>query len=253
MEASTLIVHGGWNAMGIEDFSPFSLKVKTYLRMIGVPYVSKLGDPRKAPTKKIPFIEDGATRIGDSGLIFDYLKKKYGDSLDAKLSPDQHALGHVVRRTLEESAYFTVLYSRWLDDEVWPEIAKAFAPVLPPVIGSFLLNGPIRGGVRKSLFGQGTGRHTREQVHAIGCADTDAIATLLGERAYLFGDSPSSYDAILYGFVANAVAFPPSSPICKRARGHANLMAFVDRVKAKYWAAPDAPGDDKAKSAAAAE
>jgi glutathione S-transferase len=252
MEASTMVVHGGWNAMGIADFSPFSLKVKTYLRMVGIPYVARLGDPRKGPTKKIPFIEDGATRIGDSGLIFDYLKKKHGDSLDAKLTPEQHALGHVIRRTLEESTYWAMIYTRWLEDEAWPDIAKAFAPLLPPVIGSLLLNGPIRGGVRKAAFGQGIGRHAPEQVYAIGCADTDAIATMLGEKAYLFGDTPSSYDAILYGFIANVIAFPQGSPICKRARGHANLVAFVDRVKAKYWATPDVTDKEKVGAAAAA-
>ena len=66
----------GWKAFGLADFSPFGLKVQTYLRMLGVPYEAKIGDPRKAPTKKIPYIVDGTTVLGDSGLIFDYLKKK---------------------------------------------------------------------------------------------------------------------------------------------------------------------------------
>ena len=95
MTSSTLKFYGGWDAHGVADFSPFSLKVRTYLRMIGVPYTPSLGDPRTAPTKKIPYIDDGGTIIGDSGLILDHLKKKHGDTLDAKLTPDQHALGHL--------------------------------------------------------------------------------------------------------------------------------------------------------------
>ena len=241
MDTSTIVVHGGWDAMGISDFSPFSLKVKTYLRMTGLAYSAKLGDPRTGPTKKIPFIEDGGARVGDSGLILDHLKKKHGDTLDAKLTAEQHALGHFVRRTLEESLYWAVLYTRWLEDEHWPEVAKAFAPILPPVIGSFILNGPIRGGVRKNCFGQGIGRHTKAHVHAIGCADVDAIAAILGDKTYLFGgDAPTSYDAILYGFIANTIAYPPGSPIAMRAKSHANLARYVDRIKSKYWTTPDA-------------
>ena len=71
--------------------------------------------PRAAPTKKIPYIDDGGTIIGDSGLIVDHLKKKYGDALDAKLTADQRALGHLLRRTLEESLYFVGLYARWVE------------------------------------------------------------------------------------------------------------------------------------------
>ena len=39
--------------------------------------------------------------------------------LDAKLTPAQHATGHLVRRTLEESAYWVaVVHARWLEDDV---------------------------------------------------------------------------------------------------------------------------------------
>jgi glutathione S-transferase len=252
MESNPIVVHGGWEAAGVPDFSPFCLKVKTYLRMTGVPYTSKLGDPRKAPTKKIPFIDDGGTRIGDSGLILDYLKKKNRDSLDARLTAEQHAIGHIVRRALEESLYFAVLYTRWVEDDAWPEIKKMLAPLMPPIIGSFLINGPIRGATRKAAFGQGIGRHSREQVHAIGCADVDAVAALLGDKPYLMGDAPSSYDAIFFGFMANTLAFPPGSSISLRAKSHVNLVSFVDRMKAKYWATPDARVPNKVKRAAEA-
>jgi glutathione S-transferase len=236
---SNLIVYGGWEAFGVADFSPFCLKLKTYLRMIGVPYTSKLGDPRKAPTKKIPYIDDGGTLVGDSGLIVEYLKKKHGDSLDAALTPDQHALGHVVRRTLEESTYWAGVYVRWVEDAPWPELYALLRPLFPPVIGGLIAN-TIRSGVSKQAYGQGIARHTPEEVYAIGKADLDAVSAILGQKPYLFGDSPSSYDAVLHGFVGNLMAFPKASPISQHARSHANLVSFVDRMNAKYWATPDA-------------
>jgi glutathione S-transferase len=240
MMGSGLVLYAGWDAFGVPDMSPFGLKVRTYLRMIGVPYSVKLGDPRTAPTKKIPYIDDGGTIVGDSGLIFDHLKKKHGDALDAKLTKEEHALGHLVRRTLEESAYFTVLYTRWVEDEHWPEIRKLMLPLMPPVIGGMIVDGPIRGGVKKQAFAQGTGRHAREHIHALGCADVDAIATFLGDKPFILGSAPTSYDASVYAFIANGIAYPPTSPIAKRAKGHANLVAYCERMTAKYWATPDA-------------
>jgi glutathione S-transferase len=236
---SDLIVYGGWQAFGVGDFSPFCLKLKTYLRMIDVPYTAKLGDPRTAPTKKIPFINDGGTVLGDSGVIVEYLKKKHGDSLDANLTADQHALGHLVRRTLEESLYWPTVYSRWIEDENWPEVKKHLLPVMPPVIGGLIAEGPIRGGVRKQLFEQGTGRHPRDVIYANGCADLDTLAIILADRQFLHGDQPTSYDAILFGFLANVAAFPASSPLMARLKSKANLSGFLDRMKAKYWATLD--------------
>lgn len=65
--------------------SSFCLKLETYLRMVGHPYeVVVEMDPRKAPLGKLPYIEDGGQTLVDSGLIVDYLKTKYGDSLDRR-------------------------------------------------------------------------------------------------------------------------------------------------------------------------
>jgi glutathione S-transferase len=237
---TAITVHAGWEVFGLGDFSPACLKLKTYLRMTNVPYTSTLGDPRKAPTKKIPFItHDGAT-IGDSGLIIEYLKnKKIGDPIDARLSPEEHALGHLVRRTCEESLYWPLLFLRWGDDDAWPKIAAMLKPVLPPVVGG-LIAGAIRKETLRNAWGQGTSRHTRENVIAHGRADIDALSAFLGEKAYLFGETPTSYDAVLFGTMDNALTFPPEGPLAKHARTRANLVAFVDRVRSKYWATPDA-------------
>ena len=235
MTTRPLTIYGGWKAFGLADFSPFGLKVQTYARMLGIPYEAKVGDPRKAPTKKIPYIVDGTTVLGDSGLIFDYLKKKHGDTLDASLTPAQHATGHLVRRTLEESAYWVVVHARWLEDDAWPHVRAMLVPLMPPVIGSAIASGPVRGGVRKQVYAQGTGRHTREAIYKLGCADIDAVAATLGDKPFLLGDTPSSYDAIVYGFIANTIAFPPESPVALRAKEHANLVAFVKRMNDKYW------------------
>jgi glutathione S-transferase len=235
---SNLTVHGGWAAFGVPDFSPACLKLKTYLRMAGVPYTAQMGDPRKAPTKKIPFVTHDGADIGDSGLIIDHLKQKLGDPLDGKFTPEQHALGHLVRRTCEESLYWPVLLTRWGDDHAFAQMTPQLKSIVPPVVGGLII-GMIRKETLRNAWGQGISRHTMENVLAFARADIDALAVILGDKPYLLGDAPSSYDATLFGTMANLLAFPAESVLVKHTRGKANLVAFVERVTASYWAKPD--------------
>ncbi len=81
--------------------SPFAAKLESYLRLAKIEYETAPGDPIKAPRGKIPYVNIDGALIGDSGLIIERLKKSHGDPLDGDLSGDDHALGHLVRRTLE--------------------------------------------------------------------------------------------------------------------------------------------------------
>jgi glutathione S-transferase len=239
MSEPALTVHAAWSAFGVPDFSPACLKLKTYLRMSKTPYTPALGDPRKAPTKKIPYIRYEGTVRGDSGLIIEYLKRKVGDPLDARLTAEQHATGHLLRRTCEESLYWPLLYARWADDAVWRDYKREFMAIMPPVLGGFVI-GMIRRDALRNAWGQGISRHRVEDVQAHGKADIDTLSTHLGGRPFLFGEEPTSYDATLFGTIANVLAFPPDGALAKHTREKKNLVAFVDRVRERYWATPDA-------------
>ena len=94
---------------------------------------------------------------------------------------------------------------------------------MPPVIGSALANGPVtRWRSQSKSTRRGPGAHTREDIYKSGCADVDAVAATLGDRPFLLGDTPSSYDAILYGFAcANTIAFPAGVSLSRlRAKAH---------------------------------
>ena len=104
-------------AFGMPCLSPFGIKVETYLRMVGLPYRTVNGDPRKGPKGKIPWIEDDGRLVADSSDIIDHLKARYGDPLDKDLTPAQRAVAHATRRMLEEHLYWVGVYTRWIEDE----------------------------------------------------------------------------------------------------------------------------------------
>lgn len=237
-EPEPVVVYAGWAAFGIPDFSPACLKLKTYLRMAKIAYRTKRGDPRRGPTKKVPYITHRGQTVGDSGLIIEYLKREYGDSLDQRLTCEQHAMGHLVQRTLEESLYFPMLWMRWGDPTTASQIEAQFRPLLPKVIGplAFLL---MRKNTLRNAWGQGMARHTPEQIVKHGSSDIDAVAKVLGDQPYLFGDAPSSYDASLYGTIANVLALPAEGPLAAQVRRHPGLVAFAQRVSEAYWSTSD--------------
>lgn len=230
-----LIVYGGWEAFGVPDFSPACLKLKTYLRMAGIPYDPQPGDPRKGPTKKIPYVDDAGTILGDSHLIFEHLFAKHGNPLDANLTPRQRAEGHALRRVVEQSLYWVTLYARWVEDGPAAEMRQAFAPVLPPVIGGVVF-GAIRGGTKKAAWAQGTARLPRAAVYQSGNDDLDCVSAMLGDRPFVLGDAPTSFDATVFAHVANALAFPSDSPVAQHGRTLENLTAYCGRMRARYWA-----------------
>lgn len=220
-------------AWGINP-SPFCLKVETYLKLTGLPFRTVRGDPRRAPKGKLPVIVDNGRIVPDSGFILDYLKATYGDPLDSRLTAEEKALGHLVRRTCEESLFFTIVYSRWIDSVGWAAMREALFGQLPPplrfVAPVFLPL--IRKGVSRSLYSQGYGRHSRDEIYAMGISDLDAIEGMLPADGFLFGTMPSTYDLSIYGMLVSLVKGPINTPLNAHARNRSRLTGFVAAIDA---------------------
>jgi glutathione S-transferase len=221
---------------GIPNPSPFCLKVETWLRMVGLPYEARAIDgPPKSKAGKVPYIEraDGSV-LWDSSVIIDTLTRERGVDLDRALSARDRAIGTLLQRTFEEDLYFTVLHERWVDDQNWPRVAQDYFGHFPWALRKLVL--PIvRRKVIASAHGQGVSRLPEGQRIGKAKADLHAIAELLSDKPFFFGQ-PSSYDAMAYGFLANVYASPLASPISDEARAHANLVAYCERMKKAYWA-----------------
>jgi glutathione S-transferase len=223
---------GDW---GLPSFGPFCVKLESYLRMANVPYQVKAPDFRKAPKGKIPFIEEDGAFMGDSQLIIEHLKRKHGDPLDAKLGAEEVAKGHAVRRMLEESTYWHLVHERWIRDEGWQLYGPAFSRLMPPVVRKIAVP-MIRRSVRKALHAHGLGRHKPEEILELGKADISAVATLLGDKPFLLGDSPTSFDATVYAMIGGILGFPVDSPLRRHLQGQQNLVRYCERFQQRWFA-----------------
>ncbi|WP_224371942.1 glutathione S-transferase family protein [Hyalangium versicolor] len=230
-----IILHQGPAAWGVANISPFCLKLESYLRMTGLPYKARLADFGKAPKGKIPFIEEDGKYLGDSQLIIEHLQGKHGGSMDAKLSAENRARGHLVRRVLEESVYQHILQERWASDDGWRVYKPVFEGFFPPVVGA--VAAPlIRRKVVQGLHRQGLGRHQTEEILEMGKEDLSAVATVLGDKPFLLGDSPTSFDATVYAFIASILVFPLDTPLRRFTQEQKNLVQYVDRFQQRFFA-----------------
>lgn len=221
-----------WN---LPNPSPFCMKLETYLRMTKLPFETvTVGDLRKAPKGKLPYINDNGYRIGDSSLIIQHLKQEYGDPLDANLTDADRAQALAIQRLLEEHLYWIIVYSRWIDAKNWPETKKAFFGKLPSFI-YFILPGIIRKKILRDLHGHGIGRHTRDEIYQLGINDLKTITTILSDKPFILGSEPTSIDATVYAFLANILTTPESSPLQDYAKSKPNLVAYCQRMKDKFY------------------
>lgn len=221
-------------AWGTPNLSPFCIKLESYLRMAGLPYEVKLAELKSAPKGKVPYVEIDGNVMGDSQFIIDYLKRVVGDPLDAKLTPEQLALGHTVRRMLEECTYWYIVYMRWVDEAGWRAYTPVVETMVPRVVGSVPLQA-LRQHMRQVLHAQGTGRHSTEEVQRLATADITALATLLGNKPFLLGDSPTSFDATVYAFLVAIIAMPVDLAIKQYTISQDNLVEYCARFKSRFF------------------
>lgn len=221
-------------AWGLPDPSPFVTKTMVLLKMAGLEFKTRRGDPRKTPKGKLPVLHDNGTVIPDSGFIRRHLEQVHGIDFDAGLSAEQKAVGIAVTSMMEDRLYWAVVRERWLVDENFESGPKSFFRVVPapirPVIAAM-----IRRRVRRSLWSQGTGRHSREEVGLIAADCLGALADIIGDKPFLLGDAPSGADASAYAFAGNALCPQFTGPVREAAEAHPALQAYCTRMTERYF------------------
>ncbi len=216
-------------AFGAPAASPFCVKAMCLLKASEADWKAIVtSDPRNAPKAKLPYLRDGETLIPDSDEIRDYLEYKYSFDFDDGLSQEERAISRAVIRMAEENLYFVLVCNRWIDDDNWAVARKVLFRGIPKPLFGFVTR-QVRKTAIASLIGQGMGRHSAKERAARASKDLDAIAVLLGDKEYLFGNTPTAADysviPILQGLATSDVETPSSILVTRNVK----LMAYIER------------------------
>lgn len=229
-------LYGFGDAFGVIDASPFVVKVDLFLKLAGIEFefLADFNNLKLSPKNKLPFIEDDGKKIADSAFIINYLTDKYNIKLDEQLSEEQRSQAALYTHALDESLYWTLVYSRWVKADTWPVISEAFFNELPMFLKWFLPN-TIRKDVIKTLKRQGFGRHSETELLTKADEHFSALSVLLGENDYFFGDKPSSFDAVAYSALCEFISVDFFNSFNQQARKYENLVQYCHRIEAKYY------------------
>jgi len=228
----TLFTFGPY--FGLPDPSPFVMKAETLLKMAGLPFRVDSGGFGKAPKGKLPYIDDDGERVADSTFIRWHIEKKYGFDFDRGLNAEQRATAWAFEKMTEDHLYWAVVDSRWTSDSnFYKGPAKFFAKVPAPVRP--LVVAVVRRQLRRTLRGQGTGRHSATEIAALASHAIDASADYLGQKRFFMGDEPTGVDATMFGSVASLLCPVFDTPIRAAAERHDNLKRYVGRMTARFY------------------
>ncbi|KAK4191297.1 hypothetical protein QBC35DRAFT_487869 [Podospora australis] len=218
MSPFSITVYRGFAALPTHTWSPFVNKLETRLRLSGIPYQVKVGSIHEGPKRKIPYIaleldNGGSEMLGDTALISKRLVEVgvFPHELNKDLTPVQKAQDLAIRSLLEDKLSFYLARERWIDN-FYTMRDGAMASVPYPV--RVLVGHLAYRGVSRSLYGQGTGRFTDDEVRMFKMEIWEHLNILLGEARgsvkgkgsdepfwILGGEKPTEADTTAYGII----------------------------------------------------
>lgn len=226
----------GWGPMfGAPSPSPFVIKCDMQLQMFGVPFARALADLEQVPKHKAPYVEDDGRIIEDSTFIRLYFEQKLGKDLDEGLSLAERGAAWGLERMLEDRLSMIMAYERWLVDANFDKGPRNFFMAVPEPARAAMCN-DVREQLQTMMIRHGIGRHSRDERMLLAARDISAVAAVLGDKPYLFGDTPKAVDAAAFGVLSSCATPFFDTPLTGLVREHANLDAYLRRIEERYFA-----------------
>ena len=217
------------------SFSPFCLKMETYLKVANVPYENKLTvSMTGSKKKKMPMILDQGELIEDSTLIIEHLKQKHGVDLDKHLTPEQKAISKAFQWLCEKSLVDIVVHFRWVDQNNWPKFREVIFRGAPWLIKVTIANAMAKS-IKKTLYKHGMGRFTDTEKLKILDDNLSAISNYLGAKKFFFGDQVSTIDVTLYSFLVQVDPRGVVSQFEGVLNKYPSLKKYVAHFAKTYW------------------
>ena len=229
-----LALHTFGPAFGLPDPSPFCVKGLVLLKLSGLEHTVVTGNVRRAPKGKLPVLDDNGTQVPDTTFIRWHLEQKHDINFDKALSTAEKATAWAFEKLCEDHLYWGTVYTRWMIDENFDKGPRHFFKSAPALVRPAIV-AMVRRDVRRNLYGQGFGRHTRADIEKLMVHGIHALADFLGDKPFLMGDQPCGADATAFAWVGSFLCPVFDGVILETARTRPNLVAYRDRGLARWF------------------
>ncbi|CUG90869.1 glutathione S-transferase, putative [Bodo saltans] len=215
---------------GGPNFSTPCFRIEAFLRLAKLPYrIHFTMDAAKSPTERLPYIVYNDTILADSEFISQFLTKEMKLQVDSHLTPKDHALGLATKRLVEGSLQFGSARIMNVDNPAFVAALYSAELGVPLFVAKFFVRG-MRKSYIKLLNTVGHGDLTDAQFKSEMIRDYKALEALIGDKPFLLGDRPSSYDCSLYANLQFFIALGLKTPEFDYLRSSAVLAPYVQRL-----------------------
>jgi glutathione S-transferase len=226
----------GWGPLfDLPSPSPFVMKTEIQLQMLGVPFERAIADLDAVSKHKAPYVRDDGVLVEDSTFIRAHFERKLNKDLDAGLSAEERATAWALERLLEDRLNFIMGHERWLEGQNFERGPRLFFMGVPEAIRAKVCD-DVRSEFKAMLVRHGIGRHSRAERMELAARDIAAVAAILGDKPFLFGDQPTAVDAVAFGELASCGTAYFDSPLVGIVDKHPSLRRYLARMEAKYFA-----------------
>jgi glutathione S-transferase len=229
------------------ELSPYSVKVRSYLRYKQIPHVWIVRDATNqeefARHAKLPLIPllvfpDG-TSLQDSTPIIEHLETRHPEPSIHPADPTLAFLSALLEEYGDEWGNKPMFHYRWSYDADASSAADRLARSMQPGIDGDALD-TLRTAVRERMVPRlafvGSSHATKDQIEGSFLRQLDLLEEHLAARPFVFGGRPAFGDFGLFAQLYELSIDPTPGAIMRR--GYPRVLAWVERMLA-----PRAEGD----------
>nr|XP_046155810.1 metaxin-1-like [Oncorhynchus gorbuscha] len=231
---------GDW---GLPSVDTECLIVLAYAKFAGAPLkLHKIGNPWRSPTGSLPALKtsENGSLSRPSDIIIHLRKQKYNADFDLSAKEGADTLAFI--SLLEEKLMPALVYTRWIDPKNYVEVTRRWHAEHAPFPLNFFLPGSIqRQQLQRLRLVRGdeeltAGEEVEKELYRDAIECMNLISQRLGSNKFFFGDSPSSLDAFVFGYLVPILKMKlPNGRLQQHLKSLDNLSHFCSNILALYF------------------
>jgi len=238
-----MVMPGDW---GLPSIDLCCLTVMAYVRFTGAPIqFTHCQGPKSLVENDLPvYVAPGVVeeRVqGSAQCIIQYLRSNH-ITADFDLSPascaDVIAYGHMLERKILPG----LLYAFWVDKKNYDAFTRPWYAASLPFYYRWFIPLRMQSKAQGRIFSlydmeRISEEELESQVYESAKEGLSVLSNKLGDNEYLLGASPTSLDAIVFGYVATVAKIPfPHAPLHQHLVNKCpNLIDYMERIINVYF------------------